>query len=289
MHSKYFLGATLVLAGGLCLSTSGIIVRQIETADGWQIMFYRGIAFVVTVLVFLSLRYHGRLLRPFQAIGWNGVIVALALSLGSICYLFALLLTSVASALFIISAAPFFTAVLAWIVIGERVRPVTWLAMSISLCGIVLMFWDGFANGRVLGSVVALGVVVAFGIMLVLIRRSKGVDMVPAICLGGLTAAAIAAVMLDSFVVSYHDFAFASLMGSAQFGGGFILITLGARYVPAAEVALLTLVEPVLGPVWVWIGVDEVPSPFTLAGGAIVLAAVIMQAIAGLRQERVVG
>lgn len=287
MHDKHYkTGVVMILTATLCLSLGGLILRNMEAADGWQVMFYRSISFVVTLLALLVYRYRGGLLAAFRATGTDGVLVALFLAAGSICYLFSLLLTTVANAMFIIAATPLFVAVVAWLVIGERVRPSTWAVMIVALCGIGLMVGDGLASGRVLGSVVALGVVVTFGGMIVVIRRSKAVDMLPATCMAGVVGGAAAFFMAGDLEVSSHDLVLSLLMGSVQFGAGFTLITMGTRHVPAAEVSLLSLLEPILASLWVWIFIDEVPATLTLVGGAIVLGAVCCQAVAGLLRER---
>jgi len=283
MHDKqYKTGVIMILTATLCLSLGGLILRNMEAADGWQVMFYRSISFVVTLLALLVYRYRGGLFAAFRATGTDGVLVALLLAAGSVCYLFSLLLTTVANAMFIIAATPLFVAVVAWLVIGERVRPSTWAVMIVALCGIGLMVGDGLASGRMLGSLVALGVVVTFGGMIVVIRRSKAVDMLPATCMAGVVAGAAAFFMAGDLEVSRHDLILSLVMGSMQFGAGFILITMGTRHVPAAEVSLLSLLEPILASLWVWIFVNEVPATLTLIGGAIVLGAVSCQAVAGL-------
>ncbi len=287
MHDKqYKTGVIMILTATLCLSLGGLILRNMEAADGWQVMFYRSISFVVTLLALLVYRYRGGLFAAFRATGTDGVLVALLLAAGSVCYLFSLLLTTVANAMFIIAATPLFVAVVAWLVIGERVRPSTWAVMIVALCGIGLMVGDGLASGRMLGSLVALGVVVTFGGMIVVIRRSKAVDMLPATCMAGVVAGAAAFFMAGDLEVSRHDLILSLVMGSMQFGAGFILITMGTRHVPAAEVSLLSLLEPILASLWVWIFVNEVPATLTLIGGAIVLGAVSCQAVAGLLRER---
>lgn len=283
--SKYPLGVAMILSAGVCLSISGIVVRNLDTTDGWQIIFYRSVFFLLTVLTFILVRYRGRILAPFRAIGFNGLIVAFCLGLGSICYLFSLTLTTVANLVFIISAAPFFTALAGWIFLRERVSTGTWIAMGAALAGIVLMVLDGLADGRLLGNIIAFGVVISFVIMLITLRRSRHLDMVPAIFVAGVLSASIAAAFGGGFSVSGHDLRLLILLGSVQYAGGFILLTLGSRYVPAAQIALLSLTETVLAPIWVWIGVDEVPSLLTLGGGAIVLTAVVFQAIRGVREE----
>ena len=274
-----------MLTAGVLLSLAGITLRHIESASGWQILFYRSMTFFVVVTLYLAIRYRARFVHAFVATGGPGLVVAFSLGLGSACYVFALLLTTVANALFIISAAPFITAVLGWIVLRERVRPMTWIAMTIALAGITLMFVNGIQSGRLLGNIVALGPPVSFAIMLVMLRLAGDRDMIPAICLAGLVGAALGFAMSDSLVLSAHDLALCLFLGVAQYTGGFVLITLGARYLPAAEVALLSLAETVLAPIWVWFGVGEVPALLTLAGGAVVLAAVVAQAATGMRSQ----
>ena len=281
---RHTTGVTLVLAAGALLSLSGIALRHIESAGGWQIIFYRSLAFSLVVFLWVAFSYRTRVVHAFTRVGKAGLIVGLSLGLGSACYVFALLLTTVANALFIISAAPFMAAVLGWIVLRERVRPITWVTMAAALAGIAIMVFGGIRGGRLLGNLVALGTPVAFAIMLVALRHASDRDMIPAICLAGVVGAVLGLAMSDTLAISRHDLALCIFLGVVQYGGGFVLLTLGARYLPAAEVALLSLVETVLAPIWVWLGVGEVPALLTLAGGVIVLAAVVAQTVAGMRR-----
>ena len=276
-------GVALVLTAGALLSLAGVTIRHMESANGWQILCYRSFVFFVVVALYLAFRYRTGVVRAFVRTGRPGLIVALSLGLGSTCYVFSLLLTTVANALFIISAAPFMTAVLAWVVLRERLRPVTWITMAVALAGIAIMVFDGIRGGRLLGNIVASGTALSYALMLVSLRRAGNRDMIPAICLAGLVGAALGFAMSDTLVLSRHDLALCVFLGIFQYTGGFVLITLGARYLPAAEVALLSLSEIVLAPIWVWIGVGELPTLFTLTGGVIVLSAVIVQATAGMR------
>ena len=285
-RSTYIWGVTAVLIAGICLSSGGLLLRHVEAADGWQVLFYRSISFAATVLVYLLVRYRGRVARPVLTIGWQGSLVALALGVGFSCYLFGLVLTSVANVAFIVSTAPFFAAVLGWFVLRERIARSTWLAILMAIAGIGIMIADGLSAGGFLGNLVALGAPTTAAFMIVMIRRYPAIDMMPATCLGGLVAAMIAATQVDAWLLSAHDLLLSILLGTVQVGVGFILITIGSRYVPAAQVALLMLGEAVLSPIWVWLFVAEVPTTLALVGGAIVLAAVTGQAIAGIRSER---
>lgn len=286
MERRYGYGVTLVVIGGLFLSTSGILLRNIETASGWQILFYRGLTFSLTLFVLLLIRYRSGIGPAFRAIGKPGLWAALVLGLGSVCYIFAILLTTVANALFIIGAAPLATAFVGWLVLGERTSRFGVIAMLVSLAGIGLMFADGLLEGRWAGNVAALGVVASFVVFLLIIRGKRRTDMLPATCLSGLVMAGVAAFFVESLLISNHDLAIAILMGCLQFGIGFWCFTVASRYIMASEVALFALTESILGPVWVWIGVGEKPSWLTLMGSAVVLVSVVAYCVNGIRSER---
>jgi drug/metabolite transporter (DMT)-like permease len=286
MERRYGYGVTLVIIGGFFLSSSGILLRNIEDASGWQILFYRGIAFSLTLFLLLLIRYRSRIGSAFRAIGKPGLWAALVLGLGSICYIFAILLTTVANAVFIIGAAPLATAFVGWLVLGERTSRFGVVAMLVSLSGIGLMFADGLIEGRWAGNIAALGVVASFVVFLLIIRSKRGVDMLPATCLSGIVMAAVAGLFIDSFVISRHDMVIAILMGCLQFGVGFWCFTVASRYIMASEVALFSLTESILGPLWVWIGIGEEPSLLTLLGSAVVLVSVVAYCVNGIRTER---
>ena len=286
MERKFGYGVALVIIGGVFLSTSGILLRNIETASGWQILFYRGLAFSITLFLLLLLRYRSGILDAFRAIGRPGLWAALVLGLGSICYVFAILLTTVANAVFIIGAAPLATAFVAWLVLGERTSRFGIVAMVVTLGGIGLMFADGLLEGRWSGNLAALGVVASFVVFLLIIRNRRGVDMLPATCLAGLVMGGVAGLVADSLVISRHDLVIAIAMGCFQFGIGFWCFTVATRYILASEVALYSLTESILSPIWVWIGVGEEPSLLTLLGSLVVLLSVGAYCINGVRAER---
>ena len=286
MERRYALGAGLVIIGGVFLSLSGIMLRNIESASGWQILFYRGIAFSFMLFLVLLLKYRKGTLEAFRAIGNPGLWAALALGLGSVAYIFAILLTTVANALFIIGASPLATALVGWLILGEKTSRFGIIAMLLSLAGIGLMFADGLIEGRWLGNIAALIVVASFVIFLLLVRGRQKVDMLPATCLGGLVMAAVGGIFADDLIISNHDLVIALLMGWVQFGIDFMCFTIATRYIMASEVALFALTESILGPIWVWYGVGEQPSLLTFIGSGIVLLCVSSYCIVGIRDER---
>lgn len=285
MHRGYAYGVVLVLLGGSCLSLAGILLRSLEDADGWQVLFYRAVSFFITLFLILFARYRSNTFVAFRAVGIRGIAVAVVLGLGSVCYVFAILLTTVANAVFIIGAAPLVTAAAGWLFLRERLSAGSLTTMLVALLGIGLMFADGIVAGRWLGNLMAVGVVVSFATMLVILRGSRTVDMLPATCMAGIVGAVVAGVMATDLVVSPHDLLIAVMLGSVQFTGGFMLLTIGTRYLPAAEVALFSLSESVLAPIWVWVGVGEVPSGLTIVGCLIVFAAVVVHCVLGIRRQ----
>ncbi len=286
MERRYGFGVTLVIIGGAFLSLSGILLRNLEAANGWQILFYRGFAFSATLFLLLLIKYRKGTLQAFRDIGMPGVWAGTVLGLGSICYVFAILTTTVANAVFIIGAAPLATAFVGWLVLGERTSRFGIVAMLVSLGGIGLMFADGLIEGRWLGNIAALVVVASFVIYLLIIRNRRHVDMLPATCLGGLVMSFVSGFFVGSFEISNHDLVIALLMGCVQFGIGFLCFTIATRFIMASEVALFALSESILGPIWVWIGVGEEPSLLTLFGSGIVFVSVAAYCIVGIREER---
>ena len=286
MQNRYLFGVLVVLAGGAFLSTSGILLRIMDNANGWQIIFYRSLTFFITISTILVFQYRSKTLGAFRAIGTPGIAAAFLLGFGSVCYIFAMLNTTVANVVFIIGSAPLVTALLAWIFLKEKVSGWSVIAMLAALVGIGLMFMDGLAGGGITGNLLALAMVFMFAFYLLILRSKRDIDMVPATGLSGLVTLCIAVVMMPGFAISAHDLLICFALGSFQFGLGFLLLTLGTRYLPAAEVALFALSESILNPIWVWIGVNEVPSSYTLYGSAIVLASVVTYSLIAIRAAK---
>jgi DME family drug/metabolite transporter len=286
MERRYNFGVGLVIVGGVFLSLSGIMLRNLESASGWQILFYRGLAFSFMLFIVLLFKYRRGTVEAFRAIGKPGLWAALILGLGSVCYVFAILLTTVANAVFIIGASPLVTAFVGWLVLGEKTSKFGITAMLISLTGIGLMFADGLIEGRWLGNIAALIVVASFVAFLLVVRSRQRIDMLPATCLGGLVMAAVGGIFAENLIISNHDLVIALLMGWVQFGIGFMCFTIATRYIMASEVALFSLTESILGPIWVWIGVGEQPSLLTFIGSGIVLVSVSSYCIVSIQAER---
>jgi drug/metabolite transporter (DMT)-like permease len=264
-------------------SSAGIVVRIIESAGPWQISFYRSAGLIPTMLLTIVARHGRRAPAAFRAIGASAVVGAAALAISFTANIFSLVHTTVANTLFILSTAPFFAAVLGWLVLNERVPVRTWAAMTAALAGVGIMVGEGFRSGSPFGTLIALPIAVGFAAFIVCLRRGRTADMTPAVCLAGAIGLALSGIMADTLAVGGRDLLLCLLLGAGQIGLGLILFTLGARHLKAVESSLLALSEVVLGPLWVWLGVGETPSSATLAGGVLVLLAVVFESVSGAR------
>jgi len=283
--SSYMRGILMIIGSALCLSTSGIGLRIIEDASGWQILFYRSTSMMLMVFVILTFTHRGQVIARFRRLTGEDWLLAVVLGSGFVAYVFALLETTVANALFIFSSAPFIAAVLGWFILRERVAPRTWAAIAAAMIGLGIMVGGGLTGERQLGNLIALWLPLSYAISVILVRRSKQPDMLVALCLAAGVATLSTLPFVGEFSISGHDLGVSLYLGIFQVGAGFILMILGARYVPAAQVGLLALVEPVLGPLWAWFVVAEMPAQVTLLGGAIILGAVGLDGIISIARK----
>lgn len=280
------LGVLMVIAASLFASTAGILLRQIDggsVADGWLILFYRSISFAGVVFLFVIARNGRRTGAAFAGIGRPGIAVAVFLGLAFIAFIFALLLTTVAQATFILAASPFFAALLSRALLGEKIAPVTWAAIALAMIGVAVMLGEDIGRGAAAGSLIAVAACLGYAAAVVGLRAGKDRDMMPATGLSGVVAFLICGVAIlargGGFAVETDVLLIALALGTVQIGGQYILITLAARHLPAPQITLIMLLELVFAPLWVWIGVGEIPARLTLTGGAVVVAAVLLQTL----------
>ena len=276
-------GVPLVMIAGICWSTSGIIYRVIEDASPWQVLFYRSLALFVMLAFWLSVNYH----KNFSSIFSNSIGLSLtggvSLGVAFTTYILSLEYTSVPNAMFILAAAPFITALLGRIILGETITSTTWLCMMVSAIGIGIIVWEEVSLGKSLGEFFALCAAIGFSCMTITLRANHTNDLLPTIFLASITATIFAFIMMifesDTFILQTLDWIYSSGMGIFQIGLGFLLFTSGARHLKAVELTLLSLTEIIAGPLLVWIFLDESPSKTALYGGALILGAIVLLAV----------
>jgi drug/metabolite transporter (DMT)-like permease len=265
-------GELMVLASVAVFSTAGLFTR-LTTVDAWTTLFWRGLFGGLVILGCLVWSHRGQLVSAFAAIGPTGWLIATCSTLGSICYINALRLTTVADVTLIYATAPFVTAAIGWRWRGETASRATLVASAVALVGVALMLSAALSSGHLAGDLLALIMTVMCAAMMVLIRRHRHTAMLPACCASAFAVAVLVLPMARPLSLTATEFAGLALFG-AQFGGGLLLWTLGTRLIPATRSALVGNLEIPLAPTWVWLAFNEVPPTVTLIGGALVAVAV---------------
>ena len=268
----------LMVVAPLLWSMAGVLTRSIERAGAFEIAFWRSSFAALFVAAALALLQGAGALRAVRAAGAVGLMSGAMWAVMFTAFIVALTMTTTANVLVTNSIGAFLTALLSWLVLREPVPARTWAAIAVATAGMALMFGAGLQadDGRHLsGMLIALSVPVAGAINIVMLRHSAArIDLMPAVLLGALFSAAITLPWALPFVATQRDYAVLAALGVFQLGLPCMLLVLASRTLRAPEIALLGLLEVVLGPLWAWLGAGEVPAAATIAGGAVILAAV---------------
>ena len=267
-------GALLVACAAVCWSSGGLIARLVTTSP-WTTSLWRSLFASLFLVVVLWIARRRSILAQWRDGGRPVVAVAVCMALASTCFLFSLAHTSVANTLILISTGPYVAGLLGWLWLGERVAPRTWLTMGVALAGAVIMVSDSYSRGTIVGDLLALVMATSFAIATVLVRRYPETPMAPASALATTLTALVALPFSEPLETGPRDLALLTLFGVGNYGTGFLLFMAGARSIPAAQSALVGMLETVLGPLWVWLVLNERPGAATLMGGALILAALL--------------
>ena len=270
-------GPLLIFLGALSLSFGGLIVKSFEGATLWQILFWRSLFFSLTVLTFLIITYKSKVLKSFYVSGLPGFIGGLILSIGFCGYVFAMYNTTVANTNFIISLQILFLAIFGFFFLKEKINLITLISIILAMSGVLLMVGNSLSPGELSGNLAAFTMPITFAVLIMIVRKFPSVDMVPAQFVAGISSCLIGLSFSPTIMISPHDIFLGFIAGFFQIGFGFIFITIGARTTPSAMVGIIMLSESVLGPIWAFLFVSEIPSLYGLIGGAIILFAVLLQ------------
>ena len=270
-------GPLLIFFGALSLSFGGLIVKSFEGATLWQILFWRSLFFSLTVLTFLIFTYKSKVFKSFYYSGLPGFIGGLILSIGFCGYVFAMYNTTVANTNFIISLQILFLAIFGFFFLKEKINLITLISIILAMSGVLLMVGNSLSPGELSGNLAAFTMPITFAVLIMIVRKFPSVDMVPAQFVAGISSCLIGLSLSPTIMISPHDIFLGFLAGFFQIGFGFIFITIGARTTPSAMVGIIMLSESVLGPIWAFLFVSEIPSIYGLIGGAIILFAVLLQ------------
>ena len=267
----------MVAVSTVLFSFNGLILRHMVEASALQATFYRSASMSVSLMVIYFLIYRGDTGATLKRIGFRGVIAGAFLAFATITIFIAMNHTTVANTSFINSAVPFFSAGLAWLVLKEKVSCTMLLCMMMAFIGIAVMVVGSVSASQIFGSLMAVVSALVFAVFVVILRSRQQINMTPVVAVSGLITCLFIPVMTGgNLSVPLHDLALAIFWGSAIAALGHSLFVLAAARLGAGEVTFVMLFEYVLGPVWVWLFLNEVPAFATLTGGVIVMASLLL-------------
>lgn len=277
-------GRLAILVAAVAWSTAGLAQRELDATAVTQVAGRAAFAAGALLVLVLAMERRGTL-RAFRAMGRTGLAMAVFLGISSGSFLLALNHTTVANVLFMQAAAPMMAALLGWALLSERVDRRTWVALALAGAGVVLMAAGSFDAG-VAAVLLPFVMTASFAVVIVIARHRREVSMMPATFASQVLVVAVCAPFVSLASVGPNDWWILAALGVGQMGLGLAFLTIGARLIPPAQVAVISLLEVVLGPLWVWLAYDERPSAATMVGGAVVVAAVLLQAAGDVTRTR---
>jgi len=282
-HQK---GLLLTFVAILILSPDALLVRLIH-CDIPTLLFWRCLLTATMMSLFLLVRYRSRFFHSFYATGKTGLLSALTITIGSLLFIHSLKQTTAANALIILAAAPIISSLFSWLFLRESIHLRTKVSIFTCFGGILLIFSGSLENGLLLGDLMALGATIMWGSNIVIIRSGKDVNMIPANVLGNLIVVLVVLFLgAQPLAVAPQDAGLLLLLGGVILPISFAMITLSPRYLQAPEVSLILLIETVLGPIWVWLALSEIPHVKTLIAGALILGTLLIHTSFSLRKAQ---
>jgi len=272
--TNHLKGLLMTIFAVVILSPDSVLIRLVEDAssavDSWTVLFWRGLLYAVGVSLLVLIKYRSKTIAEFKNIGKGGLVIGFCSGISTGTFVFAIVYTSIANALVIISTGPIMIAIVAWFLLKEKSSLITWVSMIIIFIGIYIVMSGSFGGKNIVGDIFALITAVMMGFTFTLTRKYKDINMVPVNAIGGLIAALIAFLMANKITVPAEVVGYIIAMG-AILSISFSLITIAPRYMPAAEVGMIMPLETVLGSLIAWYWIKEVPSSNALIGGTIVI------------------
>jgi drug/metabolite transporter (DMT)-like permease len=281
-RSSHIKGLLITFTAVVILSPDALLVRLIH-CDVWTLLFWRCLLTGSMQALFLAVVYRRQFLQSFRNIGRIGLVSAAIVTAGSFFFVNALRHTAAANALIILAATPLFSSLLSWLFLRDKISRHTWIAITICFGGILLIFSGSLRSGLLIGDLLALGATLMWASNLVVLRKGKAVNMVPANLLGNLMVVPITLLAgAQPLAVPPTDMLFLIVLGGIVLPVSFTMITIGPRYLPAPEVSLILLTETILGPTWVWLALNEVPQKTTLIAGALIVSTLALHTFMSL-------
>ena len=288
MISNHNLSILFLIAGAAGISFSGLIMRNINIADPWQIAFYRALAFIFPITLILFHQHGLGIVTNIKKIGYPGMVGGFFLMLAQLLYIQAIAHTSIANALFTLSSIPFITAILAFLFLKEKISLRTILIMFFAFVGIFIMIKDGLGTGGFYGNIFALVCAFSFSTFVIILRKSRNIDMMPVNLISGVLVLIVSFVIsLGDMNVPIQDILLCFLWGGVLLACVHSALIFATRFLLASEVTFFMLLEFSLGPFWVWIFLNETISQKTFYGGIIVMISVAVYSLFEIKNSKI--
>lgn len=284
-HTDHRKGTWLAATGVTVLSVDALLIRLAD-APAPEIVFWRGLLIALSLTLVFRLRRRRWTWTALLEGGWPAAVLVLGFGLMQLAFVGAVSNTRVANAVVILTAAPLFAAAFSGIFLREWVPLRTWLAIGVALTGIIVVFGGSLGPGNWLGDLIALGGAVVIGANYTILRRTPNLSRLAAVAGGGLVCGLLMVPFAEPLDLGARSVAVLALMGLVQMPVALVLMTEATRYLPAAEATLFFIVEAILGTFWVWLILSEQPPPLTLAGGALVIATLVVHSWLALNKGR---
>jgi DME family drug/metabolite transporter len=279
-----FRNRLLALFAPIFWSLTGLVVRLLNEVDEWQINFYRSTSLAIFLVLYLLVKYRSEFWQVIRRSGKKAMLGGFFIGIAMFCNIIAMQHTTIANATMVMATGPIIAALLGWVLLGEAVSRITWIAIAVAALGLIIMVGGNPVVGSLFGDLIALFGMVGFGLYAVVLRHGKAVDMTPAIMFAGIFSAIPSALMAmtigNGLGAPLEEIALCVGLGVFQLGIGSIMFAVASVTVPAVELTLFALGEPLLAPVWVWLVVGEVPAVSSFIGGGLLLAALMTHLLA---------
>ena len=280
-------GMFLMIICCITISTSPLIFRSVENADIWQINIYRSFSWISALSLILLVKYRTKIINKIFAIGRWGILAGVFLASAQTCYIYALDNTTVANVVFILSAVPFVTALIAYIFLKEIIKTPTIVMMFFAVIGIFIMVNEGVNTGNTFGNIMAILTLLCFACFPVILRKNRHIDMIPTLIVPAIIIGVIGFIIKgNDILISNNDMALSFIWGGILNGIAHSIFIIATRHLMAAEITLFMLLEFSLAPLWVWYFIGETPAVNTLYGGSIVMSALALLTFYELLKRR---
>ena len=277
-------GSLLAFIAVFFITPDSLFIR-LSAIETWGMLFYRGAIPFIVVLTGLLIFYKKNFFKVLLSMGMHGVVYALIFAITNITFIVSIQNTNVANTLVMIAMAPMLSAILGGIFLKELPDKKTWTAILITFGAAVYIFYDSIQLGNFIGDLFGLITALGLAIGAVIVRSAKNKDLVPAAVIGKLLVAIFAVSFVKSFALVELDLIIVPLMCVMCVALPFVLVTIAPRFISAAEVNLFFLLETIIGPIWVWLFINEQPTLETIQGGSIIILTIAIHSFLKIKNS----